>query len=153
MDEVKNKHNTERVLNDDEFLKLSNKGKEKNHIEALDKLVDMLIKTYSKEDDLILDPFVGNGTVVLRAIEHKRKGIGIDINDYQKAQLLIDQKKYGESTIYRGLVDIPEVSKLITTSVSFAQGMYDNLMTRGLPADIEAADKILKLNPNIKIKE
>ena len=76
-----------------------------------------------------------------------------DINDYQKAQLLIDQKKYGGSTVYRGLVDIPEVSKLITTSVSFAQGMYDNLMTRGLPADIEAADKILKLNPNIKIKE
>jgi len=65
MDEVKNKHNTERVLNDDEFLKLSNKGKEKNHIEALDKLVDMLKKEEEESREAVNRIIVERNIVVL----------------------------------------------------------------------------------------
>jgi len=42
----------------------------------------MLISTYSREGDLILYPFVGNGTVIDRAECFNRSSIGIDINDY-----------------------------------------------------------------------
>ena len=46
-------------------------------------LIDMLIKSYSNSGDIILDPFVGNGTVINRAEILKRNSIGIDINDYR----------------------------------------------------------------------
>ena len=45
-------------------------------------LIDMLISTYTNEGDWILDPFVGNGTVIDRADELNRNAIGIDIIDY-----------------------------------------------------------------------
>jgi len=59
------------------------KSKKKIGINQLpDELVDMLISTYSREGDLILYPFVGNGTVIDRAECFNRSSIGIDINDY-----------------------------------------------------------------------
>ena len=59
------------------------KSKKNNGINQLpDKLVDMLIKTYSNENDIILDPFVGNGTVFYRSEILKRNSIGMDINKY-----------------------------------------------------------------------
>lgn len=45
-------------------------------------LVELLIKTYSNEGDVVLDPFVGNGTVMLIAERLNRTGLGIDINNY-----------------------------------------------------------------------
>ncbi len=45
-------------------------------------LIDFLIKSYSKENDRILDCFVGNGTVINRAKILKRNSVGIDINNY-----------------------------------------------------------------------
>jgi len=59
------------------------KDKRKNGINQLPReLVEMLIKTYSREGDMICDPFVGNHTVIDIAEELKRNSIGIDINDY-----------------------------------------------------------------------
>lgn len=59
------------------------KDKNKNGINQLPKeLVTMLIETYSKKADTVLDPFVGNGTVMNIANELNRQGIGIDINVY-----------------------------------------------------------------------
>jgi len=61
------------------------KSKQNNGINQLpNDLVDMLIKTYSNPGDMILDPFVGNGTVCNRAEALGRDSIGIDINDYSK---------------------------------------------------------------------
>ena len=48
-----------------------------------EELVNMLIETYSEIFDTVLYPFVGNGTVMNRAYKMDRKGIGIDINNYQ----------------------------------------------------------------------
>jgi len=47
-----------------------------------DDLVKMLVNTYSEPLDIILDPFVGNGTVMNIAFMMYRTSIGIDINEY-----------------------------------------------------------------------
>ncbi len=43
---------------------------------------DFLIKKYSKEGDLIFDPFSGRGTTLFSARKLKRKGIASDLNPY-----------------------------------------------------------------------
>ena len=46
-------------------------------------LAEDLIKTYSEEGDLVLDPMCGSGSTNIAALLHNRKSIGIDINkDY-----------------------------------------------------------------------
>lgn len=61
------------------------KSKKNNGINQLpDDLVEMLVNTYSDVDDLVLDPFVGNGTVSRVASNRGRFSIGIDVNDYNK---------------------------------------------------------------------
>lgn len=47
-----------------------------------EKLVEMLIKTYTEEGGFILDPFVGNHTVINIAEKLNRNSVGIDINNY-----------------------------------------------------------------------
>ena len=60
------------------------KDKKNNGINQLPReLVELLIKSYSNQKDIVLDPFVGNGTVMLIAEELNREGIGIDINTYR----------------------------------------------------------------------
>lgn len=60
------------------------KDKKRNGINQLPReLVEMLIKTYSNEGDIICDPFVGNWTVIYISEELKRNSIGIDINNYE----------------------------------------------------------------------
>lgn len=61
------------------------KDKKNNGINQLPRaLVEMLINTYSQKSATILDPFVGNGTVLDLAVELGRNSIGIDINVYSK---------------------------------------------------------------------
>jgi len=43
-------------------------------------LISHLIKLFTKEDALILDPFMGSGTTAIACIQSKRKYIGFDIN-------------------------------------------------------------------------
>lgn len=45
-----------------------------------EKLVDRLLKLFSYQDDIVLDPFNGVGTTTLVAFKLKRKYIGIDIS-------------------------------------------------------------------------
>jgi len=60
------------------------KDKKRNGINQLPRdLVEMLINTYSEPLDSILDPFVGNGTVMNIAYEMNRDATGIDINNYE----------------------------------------------------------------------
>lgn len=44
-------------------------------------LASRLIIEYSREGDIIVDPFMGSGTTVVEAIVNNRIGIGTDIND------------------------------------------------------------------------
>ena len=43
-------------------------------------LVTDLIRSYSNEGDLVLDPFMGSGTTAVVALKHKRKEIGMELN-------------------------------------------------------------------------
>ena len=48
-------------------------------------LMEHLIKLFSKEDSLIVDPFLGSGTTALACINTKRKCLGIELNkEYYK---------------------------------------------------------------------
>ena len=44
-------------------------------------LISHLIKLFTKEDALIIDPFMGSGTTAIACIETKRRYIGFDINN------------------------------------------------------------------------
>ena len=53
------------------------------------------IKKYTKENDLICDPFSGRGTTALKSRELKRKFIGSDLNPYA---LVLSRAKIGVAT-------------------------------------------------------
>jgi DNA modification methylase len=46
-----------------------------------EKMINRLIKMYSKEGDLILDPFLGTGTTLEACRNTQRQGIGIELNE------------------------------------------------------------------------
>ena len=57
-----------------------------NHVEKTShpcqfpvELVERLVLSMSKEDDLVLDPFLGSGTTIIAAIKHNRRGAGSEI--------------------------------------------------------------------------
>ena len=46
-------------------------------------ICDILIRSFSEEGDVILDPFMGSGVTILQSIDNnsKRKAIGVEINE------------------------------------------------------------------------
>ena len=47
--------------------------------------MEHLIKLFSKENSLIVDPFLGSGTTALACINTKRRCLGIELNkEYYK---------------------------------------------------------------------
>ena len=44
------------------------------------KLMEHLIKVFSKEGDLVLDPFLGSGTTAVAALSNNRKVVGFEIS-------------------------------------------------------------------------
>ena len=59
-------------------------GKKKNSTKLPEKLVEKLLLYSSQENDLVLDPFMGNGTTAVACIKHKRKYLGFEINPNAK---------------------------------------------------------------------
>lgn len=56
-------------------------------------IVDRLINRYSNQDDLVLDPFSGLGTVPVRALTLGRRGLGVELN----AGYFLDAVRYCEA--------------------------------------------------------
>lgn len=52
-----------------------------------EELVDFLIRSFSNEGDIILDPFLGSGTTLKVARNLKRKGVGYEINSEIKSTI------------------------------------------------------------------
>jgi adenine-specific DNA-methyltransferase len=63
-------------------------------------LLEMIIKTSSNEDDLVLDCFAGSGTTILAADKLKRRWIGIDQSEYA-IKLIEKRLKKIESDLFR----------------------------------------------------
>ncbi len=60
----------------------SEKGEENTHITVKPiSLIEHLIKIFSKENSLIVDPFLGSGTTALACKNTNRKCIGIELNE------------------------------------------------------------------------
>ena len=58
-------------------------------------LISHLIKLFTKEDAIVLDPFMGSGTTAVACVQSKRKYIGFDINvEYIK----ITEKRIKDAT-------------------------------------------------------
>lgn len=59
------------------------------------------IELLSRENDLILDPFMGSGTTLIATIELERKAIGIDISEkcYEKAKERIKNELNRDKTV------------------------------------------------------
>nr|MDO8085249.1 DNA methyltransferase [Candidatus Sigynarchaeum springense] len=47
-----------------------------------EKLIARIISIYSREGDLVLDPFVGTGTTLAACLDTGRDGIGIELNEH-----------------------------------------------------------------------
>jgi site-specific DNA-methyltransferase (adenine-specific) len=74
-------------------LHLATESANKDHSAAFPlSLPEWFIKLFSKEGDVVLDPFVGSGTTALAARDLKRKYIGIEI-DVKNADLAKDRLK------------------------------------------------------------
>jgi site-specific DNA-methyltransferase (adenine-specific) len=59
----------------------SEKGVENCHITVKPvRLIEHLIRVFSKEGDTVLDPFMGSGTTAIAAIRSNRKVVGFEIN-------------------------------------------------------------------------
>lgn len=65
------------------------------------KLVDFFVKTFSDEGDIILDPFMGSGTVGVSCLLNNRKFIGIDTNEeycnLAERRILEEVQEYNET--------------------------------------------------------
>ena len=59
-------------------------GEKKNSTKLPDKLVEKLLLYSSQENDLVLDPFMRNGTTAVACIKHKRNYLGFEINPNAK---------------------------------------------------------------------
>lgn len=79
-----------------EFTKADNKDSKLHPTQKPVALCEYLIKTYTKEGDIVLDNCSGSGTTAIACIRTNRKFVCIerDENYYQKSLTRIEQEKY-----------------------------------------------------------
>lgn len=58
-----------------------------------------LIKRYSKENDIVLDPFAGSGTTNIEALLNRRHSVGIDVDPFSRFLSTIKTKPLNEKEL------------------------------------------------------
>ena len=129
-------------------------------------LADRIIKIYSKEGDLVLDPFVGIGTTIVSAYRQKRSGIGIELNKKfskiaddllreEKANLFNDAKSKIFHKIYHN--DCRNLRKYVkddSVQLTFTSPPYANFIQKSL-RDRKKTHKtsLIKYSNNSTVKQ
>jgi DNA modification methylase len=88
-------------------------------------LVEWFLGRYFKEDDIILDPFMGSGTTLVQSNEMKMHSIGIDISPFN---CLIANVKTSNYNIEKARSEILEVEYRVT--------QYSKYLTKSDEADL-----------------
>ncbi|MDM7987263.1 MAG: site-specific DNA-methyltransferase [Smithella sp.] len=92
-------------------LHLATECSNKNHSAAFpEELPEWFIKLFTKEDDVVLDPFMGSGTTLYVALRMNRKAIGIDILEeyFEMVRLNIESLYNKQKYIARRLCEHSE---------------------------------------------
>lgn len=129
-------------------------------------LADRIIKMYSKEEDIVFDPFVGVGTTVTSAYRKNRSGVGIELNEKfykiannvlnrEKANLFNNEKNNLFHIIYND--DCRNLKKYLkdnTVQLTFTSPPYANFIQKSL-RDREETHKtsIIKYANNSTVKQ
>ena len=125
--------NSRSVWND---LSSQRKNKHLDHGATFpEKLSDRIVTMYSKEGDIVLDPFLGTGTTIVSALKLNRIGYGIELTDkyFEIAEKeivssigLFDQQNY---KLFHGDC-LKEIDKIENDSVqlTFTSPPYANLI-------------------------
>lgn len=80
-------------LSDNDLVWTSSSGRSKNHpTEKPQKMLEILVNKFTKENDLVLDPCSGSGAHLLALKNNNRKYFGIEL-----------QKEYFDFIVSRGL--------------------------------------------------
>lgn len=130
-------------------------------------LAERVIKMYSKENDLVFDPFLGVGTTLIGAYNLKRSGVGIELNerfcDISKTVLekhrsnLFDEKEGGDRhyLIYNDdCRNLKKYLKLDSVQLTFTSPPYANFIQKSL-RDREKTHKksFIKYKNNSTVKQ
>ncbi len=102
-----------------------------------------LIQIYTRRGDLVLDPFLGSGSVVVAAVELGRRGIGFDINpDFiSLARERLTQQKAADPNGGDPELHCDDAAKLLeyvkpeTVDLAVTSPPYWNIMRRRRTAD------------------
>ncbi|TKJ17061.1 hypothetical protein CEE44_00820 [Candidatus Woesearchaeota archaeon B3_Woes] len=101
-------------IEDDAYLSIFRESKRDVHNIALypckyiPELPRWAIKNFSKENDIILDPFIGGGTTFIEAKKLKRNCLGIDYNPYARLVSKVKSTSIEENKLrskYNSLMD------------------------------------------------
>ncbi len=153
------------IRNGDRFLFISydqtilTHGLHKYPAKFFPELPRWIIKRYSKERDIILDPFAGSGTANVEALLTRRHSVGIDVDPFSRflskvktAPLSTEELESSKKSLLRSIVNY-KPSKVTTSDIPDFP-YRDNWFNKEIILELAyLKKKILALNVSQKTKD